>query len=125
MPARSPAETSALFTAAVNAQDLEAVIALYEADAISLPPTGDDPVSENQGRRDLFTAMFTLQPAIDLQVTRTLQSGELAMVTGSWTLEGKDPEGNPISMSGHYADVVRRQPDGTWLFVIDNPLPAA
>ena len=60
---------------------------------------------------------------VDLKVTRTLQSGDLALVTGSWTLEGKDPEGNKIAMSGNYADVVRLQANGIWLLAIDNPLP--
>jgi hypothetical protein len=28
---------------------------------------------------------------------------------------------NALEMAGRTADVVRRQPDGTWLFVIDDP----
>jgi ketosteroid isomerase-like protein len=42
-------------------------------------------------------------------------------IIGNWTLKGRDAEGNDVDASGRYADVVRRQPDGGWLFVIDNP----
>ena len=125
MPARSPEETSKLFTEAINSGDVDALIALYEPDAVSLPPTGDPPVTTTEGRRELFSGMMGLNPTIALHVTRTLSHGDTAMVTGSWTFEGKDPDGNPVTMSGHYADVVRRQTDGTWKFIIDNPLPAA
>lgn len=125
MPARSPEEASKLFTEAINSGDLDALISLYEPDAISLPPTGDAPVSATAARREMFGGMMALNPTIDLRVTRTLQSGDIAMVTGSWTFEGKGPDGSAVEMAGHYADVVRRQSDGTWRFIIDNPLPVA
>jgi ketosteroid isomerase-like protein len=31
------------------------------------------------------------------------------------------PDGASISMGGTTAEVLRRQPDGRWLYVIDNP----
>jgi ketosteroid isomerase-like protein len=31
------------------------------------------------------------------------------------------PGGSPLELAGRFTDVVRRQPDGRWLFVIDNP----
>ena len=52
---------------------------------------------------------------------RTLVSGDTALVIGSWTLQGRDAEGNDVEAGGRYADVVRRQPEGTWLVVTDNP----
>jgi hypothetical protein len=32
-----------------------------------------------------------------------------------------DPQGNAVELSGQASDVLRRQADGTWLLVIDNP----
>ena len=122
MPARTPAESSALFTDAVNRGDLDALIALYEPDAVSQPPTPDPPVDTNAARRVLFEGMLGVNPKVDLQVIRTLEGRDIAQVCGSWTLEGTAPDGTPINMSGFYADVLRRQADGTWLFVLDNPL---
>jgi ketosteroid isomerase-like protein len=98
------------------------LIALCEPDAISLPPTGDPAINTTEARWELFGGMLTLSPKVALNVTRTLVRGDTAMVTGSWTLEGKDPDNNPVTMEGHYADVVRRQADGSWLIIIDNPL---
>ena len=48
-------------------------------------------------------------------------SSTARVVRTSPTLKARDAEGNDIQTGGKYADVVRRQPDATWLFVIDNP----
>src|SRR3712207_8596526 len=53
----------------------------------------------------------------DLKVFR---AGDIALVFADWSLTGTGPEGETISMSGQSSDVVRQQPDGIWLFVIDN-----
>jgi ketosteroid isomerase-like protein len=66
--------------------------------------------------------MMTLKPTVELKVIRSLEAGEIAQVTGSWTLSGTAPDGTALNMSGYYADVLRLQRDGSWRFVLDNPL---
>jgi ketosteroid isomerase-like protein len=46
------------------------------------------------------------------------------MTSLRWQLTATGPDGSPISMTGHSAEVARRQPDGSWRFVIDNPFVA-
>jgi ketosteroid isomerase-like protein len=62
-----------------------------------------------------------MSPKLTVNAERTLLSGDTALVIGNWTVTGRDADGNDIDAGGRYADVVRRQPDGGWLFVIDNP----
>jgi ketosteroid isomerase-like protein len=62
-----------------------------------------------------------MSPELTVNAEKTLLSGDTALVIGNWTLKGRDADGNDIDASGRYADVLRRQPDGNWLFVIDNP----
>ena len=40
---------------------------------------------------------------------------------GVWTFDGAGPDGEPVRLAAKNADVLRRQEDGTWRFVIDNP----
>ena len=47
--------------------------------------------------------------------------GRVALLHGRWTLKGTAPDGSAIETSGRNSEVVRRQPDGGWLFAIDNP----
>jgi ketosteroid isomerase-like protein len=50
--------------------------------------------------------------------------GDLALVRGSWTALAKKPDGSPTRISGKNVELVRRQADSTWRFVIDHPRAA-
>ena len=65
-----------------------------------------------------FTAM---NGTLELEVTRVLEADDLALVVGVWSFSGTGPDGEPVTLAGHNADVLRRQSDGSWRFVIDNP----
>jgi len=121
MSARTPEESSSLISTAITGGDLDAILALYEPEAVSVPPTGEGAVG-GDARRAMFEGMVALHPKLDFRVTRTVSSGDIALVTGSWTMNGTTPDGSPLHMEGAYADVLRRQDDGTWKFIIDNPL---
>jgi ketosteroid isomerase-like protein len=68
-----------------------------------------------------LTAFIAMKGKLDLTVTRVLEAGGLALVAGHWSFTGTAPDGKPLTLTGHNADVLRRQADGTWRFVIDNP----
>ena len=40
---------------------------------------------------------------------------------GTWSFTGTGPDGEPVQLASRNADVLRRQSDGSWRFVIDNP----
>ena len=63
--------------------------------------------------------MFTIQ------VRRVFEADDLVLSFADWTLTGTGPDGEAVEMSGQTSDVLRRQPHGTWRFVIDNPLGSA
>ena len=47
-------------------------------------------------------------------------------VYGDWSLTGgTDPDGNPVNMEGRSTEIMRRQSDGSWLDVIDDPYSQA
>jgi ketosteroid isomerase-like protein len=57
---------------------------------------------------------------------RTLsQTGDIALVSAAWELAMTGPDGKPAKMNGQSVEVLRRQPDGRWLFVIDFPFGVA
>jgi ketosteroid isomerase-like protein len=51
-----------------------------------------------------------------------IESGDLAVAYGDWSLKGgTDPDGNAVNLEGRVTDVLRKQSDGSWLDVIDDP----
>jgi ketosteroid isomerase-like protein len=121
--ASTPEDTSRLIGEAITSGDVDAALSLYEPDATFAMPKGfgEGSVTGLDGLREAFSGFLTMSPDLTVNAEKTLLSGDTALVIGNWTLKGRDPEGNDIDASGRYADVIRRQPDGSWLFVIDNP----
>ena len=62
-----------------------------------------------------------LNGKLDLEVSRVLEVDDLALVVGQWSFVGTGPDGEPVKLAAKNADVLRRQADGSWRFVIDNP----
>lgn len=117
--ANSPAETSTLMSAAITAGDLDGAVSLFEPTAsfvqLSYVAEGTDAV------RDAVRGLLAMSPTLIGLPDRVVFAGDLALVCGRWDLKGTGPDGNRVELSGRFTDVVRRQADGRWLFVIDNP----
>ena len=104
----------------INSGDIEALMALYEPEAAFAAQPGN--LAHGLGGvRTSLAAFIGMKGILDLTVTRVLEAGGLALVVGNWSFAGTGPDGSAVTLSGHNADVLRRQADGSWRFVIDNP----
>lgn len=123
MKATEPEELSRLIGEAITSGDLEAALSLYEPDATFAMPSafGEGSVTGQDALREAFSGFLGMNPVLTCTPEKTLPAGDSALVIGDWTLTGRDPDGNEIETGGRFADVVRRQADGSWLFVLDNP----
>ena len=65
-----------------------------------------------------------MKPKITVNVTKIIQTGDLALVNAKWTLKGTGPDGKEVNLNGRSTEILRKQPDGTWRFVIDDPYSA-
>jgi uncharacterized protein (TIGR02246 family) len=120
MAARKPEEIDALFAQALNAGDLDALVALYEPQA-SLMPSPGKLVAGTAAIRDSLAAFLAGKPTMTISARLASQSGDLAVVTAKWQLAMMGSDGKPAKMEGQSVEVVRRQADGRWLFAIDLP----
>jgi uncharacterized protein (TIGR02246 family) len=122
MPARTPEETHALIEAAFNAGDLEAFVQVYEEDAqLIAPPTGER-VSGREEIRASARPVFDLHPTAEIEVLQKLETDGLALTQARWRLLGTESDGTLVELAGRGTIVSRRQADGTWLIVLDNPI---
>ena len=116
----TPEQVLASIVRGINSGDLESLMGLYEPGAAFAMQPGDL-AHGAAGVRGALAGFIALEGELDLEVTRVLEVGDLALVVGTWSFEGTGPDGQPVRLAADNADVLRRQPDGTWRFVIDNP----
>lgn len=113
------AEVLQMFYAAFNDRDVERLLALFEPDAVYVTACGKRAI----GAADIRTA---LQQSLDLETRiiqgtrQTIITGDIALMMSNWSLVPAAGDSDPIG--GTSTIVFRRQPDGEWLIVIDNPI---
>ena len=121
MPAYSPAEVHTLFQQAFNLGDVEALVALYEREAL-LVIDGKD-VTGRESMRKAFEDLLPRQGRMTLETRSVVESQhELAVLHSGWVVEPAAGMAAQLATRGLSTEVVRKQPDGTWLFVIDTPV---
>lgn len=108
-PARAPEELGEFFIQRANGGDVDGLVALYEADAVLVLPSGQLATGHDEIRK-AYTDLLADRPAFISGGQRPpVRNGDLALTST------RLPDG------GTTAEVARRQPDGTWLWAIDHP----
>jgi ketosteroid isomerase-like protein len=108
-PAVRPEDLSRLFVERANAGDVDGLVARYEPDAVLAFPPGQV-TAGSPAIRQAYKRLLADRPTFTAGEQRpALRHGDLALT--STRLVG----------GGATVEVARRQPDGTWLWVIDQP----
>jgi ketosteroid isomerase-like protein len=108
--AQRPEDLTRLFVERCNAGDAEGVALLYEDEAVMAYPPGEQTVGR-AAIQALWEKVLTSRPQFEPEAPLpTLISGDIALTSTP-----------PLDGSGARAQVVRRQPDGSWLRLLDQP----
>jgi uncharacterized protein (TIGR02246 family) len=111
--------------AAVRRSDWEAAARLFTADAIRFPPH-QAPI---RGRDAMLAFLRTFPPIQEFDITADEIVGceDVAFVRGRYVMTAAPPGVPPMTDRGHYMGLLRKQPDGSWLWTTDmiaSELPA-
>jgi uncharacterized protein (TIGR02246 family) len=120
MATGTPMQVLETIVEGINSGNLDTLMPLYESEAAFATEPGSL-AHGSSGVREALTGFISMRGKLDLEVTRVLEVDDLALVTGVWSFTGTGPDDEPMRLAANNADVLRRQPDGTWRFVIDNP----
>ena len=107
--ATSPEDLSRLVVERLNGGDLDGLVALYEPGAVLALPDGQVATGAAEIRR-AYQRLLADRPTFRPGTPRpTLRAGDLALTSTRLA-------GGVVTV-----EVARRQDDGTWLWVIDQP----
>lgn len=123
-PARSPEGVHAVLEDAFNRGDLDAYTDAFEPDATLVVPPAGQTVHGHDDIRASSASIVLSRPRATIEVRSKLEADGLALTQAHWHLVGTDPSGGVLELDGEGIIVSRRQRDGTWRIVIDNPLSA-
>ena len=121
MPVQDPRQLHQAWEKAYHDGDVDALVEFYEPDGTVFPQPGS-PVTGHAAIREALVPFVALRGQMQLRTSAVIENGDLALVYGEWSLTGgTDPDGNPVNMEGRSTEIMRRQSDGSWRDVIDDP----
>ncbi|MBM4138162.1 MAG: DUF4440 domain-containing protein [Nitrospira sp.] len=104
----------------MDAQDLETALTLFEPGASFVMKPGVV-VSGTAGIRQGLGGLMALKLTLTIEAQQLVQAGDVAPYCARWRIQGVDPTGTAIQLGGRSSSILRRQVDGRWLFLVDNP----
>jgi ketosteroid isomerase-like protein len=92
MPVTQPDDMPRAFTQAFNSGDIDALMALYEPETVLVPGPGQT-VTGLAAAREALQGFLGLKGTINLELKRVLATGDIALLSSAWTLNGTGPDG--------------------------------
>ena len=99
---------------------------MYEPDAVLVPGPGADPITGHAAIRAALTWFLDLGGTLSFTPRHWLEQGDLVLSSIAFVMDGGTAEdGSPVELAGVTDELARRQPDGSWKYVIDHPFGGA
>ncbi|MFM1989434.1 MAG: hypothetical protein RJA99_2391 [Pseudomonadota bacterium] len=123
-PAATPEALVARFAQRFNAGDLDGLMALYAPGGVFVPAPGAG-LGTPAAIREATAGFLAAKLPIELAVRHVYRTGDLALAVVDWSIRGTAADGRPMSLAGTATDVLRRDAEGGWRYLIDNPFGGA
>jgi len=107
-------------TSAFHQGDIDAIMRAYEPGAVVVGEPGT-PVQGDGSLRAMFAGFVAAKAHFTFEGHEVIAAGDIALHLTPWKMTGVAPDGSPIAGAGLSVAVLRRQADGGWLMVIDDP----
>jgi uncharacterized protein (TIGR02246 family) len=120
--ARLPEDCNRILLAALEAGDIETSVALYEPTAVLFKKSGET-MTGHDAIRSANATLIALKPTFTIEFIKTALSGDGTIATTRMkaSLAGTGADGRSIHGDIHTLEVLRKQTDGSWRYIIDDP----
>lgn len=120
--AREPEECSRVLVAALESGDIELSVALYEPTAVLFKKSGETMTGLDAIRAN-NAGVIALKPKFTIAFIKATLSGDGTLATNRMKAElaFTKPDGQLVKTNVDTLEVLRRQEDGSWRYIIDDP----
>lgn len=117
-----PEDCNRLLLAALESGDIDTSVALYEPGAALFSRSSKAMIGQEAIRAN-NAGLIALKPRFHIEriVTTFNGDGTIATTRMKARLEGTRTDGRSVTTELHSLEVLRRQSDGSWRYVIDDP----
>jgi ketosteroid isomerase-like protein len=115
-----PENANECYALAFNSKNIEFLISLYEEKAKLL--SNNSEITGKESIKIELQKYIQLDGQMKIKNRFTTQFEDIALLGSTWEIEFKNRQGEITIIKGLGSEVVRQQSDGTWLFIIDNPI---
>jgi len=112
------------FQHCIRTGDVEGALSSFHDDAVYVSQPGN----VVKGKADIRTALeivCAMRPDLQAQRSMSFETGDIAAWLDEWTLKATMPDGVALDMNGTSSDIMKRLPNGNWVYLVDNPYGAA
>jgi ketosteroid isomerase-like protein len=114
MPANSPEDICRLFQQYMAVGDLDAVLSVFDPEVVLVKQSGE--VTQGRdGLRQELAPVAAMKTRLAFTIKQVVRSGDIALMHTEWQVSF------PLPLSVYAIAVTRRQPDGTWRWLIGDP----
>lgn len=120
--AHHPEDCNRILLAALESGDIETSVELYEPSAVLFKKSGQTMTGHEEIRKN-NAFLIALKPTFTIEFIKTTFSGDGNLATNRMkaAMSGTNAEGKKIDGLIHTLEVLRKQADGSWRYVIDDP----
>jgi ketosteroid isomerase-like protein len=113
MAPQNPEDICRVFQQFMRDGNIDGVLSVYEGEVAFRNASGRIRRGIDELKEEL--APFAASKAVfDFTVTRVIEAGDIALMQTDWTI-------SPQQLNVSAIEVARRQPDGTWRWLIGDP----
>ncbi len=123
MKVYNPEDMNSAFAEAFNSGNIESLMSLYEPSAVLVPAPGRI-ARGAEAIRAALQELLALKGFMRSENQYALVHGDIALLRAKVHLVATGPGGERVEINNHTAEVIRRQSDGNWLYILDHPYGA-
>jgi len=103
--------------------DVENALDCFDEEAIYITGIGTF-VTGKENIRIALQQVCGLKPNLQAQRSKGFTVGNITAWVDEWTLKAVLPDGTKLELNGTSSDILKKLPNGNWVYLVDNPYGA-